>query len=311
MWCVIEGDARKVMSGMADGSVNCCVTSPPYWGLRDYGVEGQMGVEKTPEEYVAGMVEVMREVRRVLRDDGTLWLNLGDSYAAKAVEGCKRKDLVGIPWMLAFALRADGWWLRSDIIWAKPNAMPESVRDRPKASHEHVFLLTKGLKYWYDEKAVREPPMPSTLRQLRDGYDGNATKDFAAAGAQNASDVKKRIIAGKQRGHGRRHDGFNGRWDNMTKEEQQALGSKLPNVWSIAPRPYKGAHFATMPPDLAMLCIRAGCPPGGVVLDPFCGAGTTCMVAEQEGRNSIGVELNPEYCRIARERVESLATPRG
>lgn len=323
------GDALTVLRTLPDASVQCCVTSPPYWGLRDYGVAGQMGLEATPAEFVAGMVAVFDEVRRVLRDDGVLWLNLGDSYANDAKwggssggkngapasggegfrqrrdTGLKAKDLVGIPWRVAFALQEAGWWLRMDCIWGKPNCMPESVRDRPTKSHEYVFLLTKSERYAYDADAVRTTYAESTLQQFDEGYEGKATKDYEAAGAHNASDIKRRIVD-KQRGHGRRHQGFNDRWDAMPKDEQ-CRGANLRSVWWMSPQPFKGAHFATMPEALAERCILAGCPEGGTVLDPFTGSGTTGVVAVRRGRSFVGIELNPTYAEMARARITAEA----
>lgn len=328
---IIVGDCRNALGKIPDESVHCCVTSPPYFGLRDYKVEGQIGLERTPDEFVSSLVSVFREVRRVLKNDGTLWVNLGDSYASgwscnrinkvgngspqpeerrnKLVSGLKEKDLIGIPWMVAFALRADGWYLRSDIIWHKPNPMPESVRDRPTRAHEYIFLLTKCRRYFYDADAIKEPPSEELLKkQIADGYNGQATKLFEDAGVQNASDTKSRIIEGKrrtidkQRGHSRRHDGFNDRWDNLTKEEQMVCGSNKRSVWTVAPANYTGAHFATFPPDLIKPCILAGCPSGETVLDPFLGSGTTGQVALELGRKCIGIELNPEYAELARQR---------
>jgi DNA modification methylase len=328
---IIAGDVREVLPTLESGSVQCCVTSPPYFGLRDYNVAGQIGLEPTPDEYVAEMVAVFREVRRVLRADGTFWLNLGDSYSAggagpgsgkqitnaganvkarKAPPGYKPKDLLGIPWMVAFALRADGWYLRRDIIWAKPNPMPESVRDRPTSAHEYVFLLTKSRSYFYDADAIREPASEAMLQQVADGYGGSDTKDYAASGAQSASGTKSRIIAkarariDKQRGHGRRHAGFNDRWDNLTGAEQMAIGSNARSVWSISPAPFREAHFATMPPDLAERCILAGSRIGDTVLDPFGGAGTTGLVADRLKRDAVLIELNPEYAAMAAQRIQ-------
>jgi DNA modification methylase len=347
-----------MLSTLPEGSVQTCVTSPPYLGLRDYGVAGQIGLETTPEAYLAEMVAVFREVRRVLRDDGTLWLNLGDSYAGswgaqsrggppsasstlrgnghvgggpklkglssvqieaapkrtrtgstKHLSGIKPKDLLMIPARVALALQADGWWLRSDIIWAKPNPMPESIFDRPTSAHEHVFLLSKRASYYYDADAIREPPSEALLRQIAEGYAGRDTKDFANGGAQSASSTKSRIIEGarrkidKQRGHGRRHDGFNDRWDSLSKAEQMACGSNARNVWSIATQPYSGAHFAVMPEEIARRCILAGSKPGDAILDPFGGAGTTGLVADRLGRNAVLIELNPQYADMARERL--------
>lgn len=326
---VLLGDVREQLAFLPDQSIQCCVTSPPYWGLRDYGMVGQLGLEKTPEDYVANMVTVFREVKRVLRDDGTLWLNLGDTYAAnrgyqvpdskhvdvgnsmgsKVPAGYKAKDLIGIPWMVAFALRADGWYLRQDIIWHKPNPMPESVRDRCTKAHEYIFMLSKSSRYFYDADAIKNPPSDALLKQVAEGYNGSDSKDFAAGGAQSASGTKTRIIESarakidKQRGHSRRHAGFNDRWDALSKLEQQSLGSNKRSVWTVAPAPFRGAHFATFPPALIEPCILAGSKPGDTVLDPFGGSGTTGMVAKQHGRHSVLVELNPEYLELALERT--------
>ena len=328
---ILIGDCVESMRGMADQSVNCCVTSPPYFGLRDYGVDGQIGLEPTPNEYVAKMIQVSREVRRVLRDDGTLWLNLGDTYSGAGYSnhkniggtqredggkqrhttgtGLKPKDLIGIPWRVAFALQADGWYLRQDIIWHKPNPMPESVRDRCTKAHEYVFMLSKSARYYYDAAAIKNPPSEALLKQVAEGYNGTSTKAFGDGGAQDASSTKSRIIENarakvdKQRGHGRRHEGFNARWDKMTREEQMSLGSNKRSVWTVATKPFKGAHFATFPPDLIEPCVLAGCPVGGTVLDPFGGAGTTGVVAQRHGRDAILCELNPEYAAMAEARI--------
>jgi DNA modification methylase len=339
---ILVGDCRERLRELPDASVNCCVTSPPYFGLRDYGHEGQMGLEPTPDEFVAGMVEVFREVRRVLRDDGTLWLNIGDSYCGAASNhknngsfgdnsciskktqggiptggradrnrqlnrvGIKQKDLIGIPWMLAFALRADGWYLRQDIIWSKPNPMPESVRDRCTKAHEYLFMLTKSARYYYDADAIKNPPSQALIDQIMQGYNGSDTKDYASGGAQSPSETKARIIANKrdkQKGHSKRHAGFNARWDAMTKAEQIALGSNKRSVWEVATKPFAEAHFATYPPALIEPCILAGCPKGGTVLDPFGGAGTTGLVAGSLHRDAILIELNEEYAKIAHRRL--------
>ena len=308
-WRILEGDARSCLATLPPESVQCCVTSPPYWGLRDYGCEGQLGLERTPEEYVAKMIEVFREVRRVLRQDGVLWLNLGDSHCSTdkwggggnpgkqtvaedgsvpswavrarkpAIPGLKPKDLVGIPWRVAFALQADGWWLRSDVIWSKPNPMPESVTDRPTRSHEYVFLLTKSERYFYDAAAIAEPATTSSVKKWTDG----------------GSD--------KQRGHGRRHAGFNGRYAERLAVKGAPTTRNARSVWSIAVKPFSGAHFATMPPDLAEVCVLSGSRAGDLVLDPFAGAGTTGLVAARHGRDFVGVELNPAYAEMARERI--------
>ena len=262
------GDCLDTLRRLPDASVQCCVTSPPYWGLRDYGHDGQIGLESTPEAYVARMVEVFREVGRVLRDDATLWLNLGDSYGDS-------KQLVGIPWRVAFALQADGWYLRQDIIWHKPNPMPESVRDRCTKSHEYVFLLSKSERYYYDAEAVAEPATAGTHITTEKSFGGQA------AGAKVVPSGNQ--IPGKQWS-----------WGNTRNRR---------SVWTITPKPFSGAHFAVMPFDLADLCIRAGCPEGGVVLDPFGGAGTVGLMADRRGRDAVLCELNPEYAELARRRI--------
>lgn len=299
---ILVGDVKQQLQSLADGSVNCVVTSPPYWGLRDYGQEGQLGLEPTPEEYVDNMVEVFREVRRVLSDDGTLWLNIGDSYSgsgkgpagnlgkkhnerhlehkhSKVVpNGTKPKDLVGVPWMLAFALRADGWYLRQDIIWAKPNVMPESVRDRCTKSHEYVFLLTKSPKYYYDHVAIKEPVSEVSLKRAQSGWKSN--RPSAKAGP-NGVDVEQ-----------------------MGTRFVNPEGRNKRDVWFIPTASFKGAHFAVMPERLVEPCILAGCPEGGVVLDPFFGSGTVGVVANKHNRKYIGIELNPEYVEIAKKRLD-------
>lgn len=324
--------------------MHCVVTSPPYWGLRDYGVNGQLGLERTPQEYLSKMVELFREVRRALKPDGTCWVNLGDAYWTDSYResrteslktsqdddgvysrrikrntgiqheresNLKPKDLIGMPWRVAFALQEDGWWLRCDIIWAKPNPMPESVTDRPTRAHEYVFLLSKSARYHYDAAAIREEPSPALIQQIEHGYNGHGTKDFFGNGVQDASGVKGRIIAGyrkrieKHRGHSRRHAGFNDRWDKLTVKEQMACGSNKRSVWNVAPANCKESHFATFPTELIKPMILAGCPVGGLVLDPFLGSGTTGAVAASLGRQSIGVELNPDYCAMARSRIEA------
>jgi DNA modification methylase len=300
---VIIGDVREKLADLPDESVHCVVTSPPYFGLRDYGVPGQIGLEPTPDAYVAEMVAVFREVRRALRRDGTCWLNLGDSYnnrtkvrttshqpalngfaddnwAARAASGgvrmsrsdgdLKEKDLIGVPWMVAFALRADGWWLRQDIIWAKPNPMPESVTDRCTKAHEYVFLLSKSERYWFDADAIAEPSLSVTQERLR----------------PNGLSVER----------GKREQVFR---PNCGVDDTRNRRS----VWTITTQPFPEAHFATFPPELPELCIKAGCPVGGTVLDPFGGAGTTGLVADRLGRNAILIELNPQYAGMAERRV--------
>ena len=342
------GDAREILATLPSESVHTCVTSPPYWGLRDYGVDGQIGLERTPQEYVSNLVLVFREVRRVLKVDGTLWLNLGDCYATGAgkvgdcpgggeqgarwkgeatrvrdtkrgyradrlangrgdspgifrkktradrdrnhcgkntsivgmgpmtqpnrmpIEGLKPKDLVGIPWRVAFALQQDGWYLRSDIIWSKPNPMPESVSDRPTKSHEYIFLLSKSERYYYQSAAIAE----------------ESTSDHSSGVTKRANNLQQW------------RSGFSTRvpWDRRPLRNRRT-------VWTVATQPLAEAHFATFPPKLIKPCILAGCPPGGTVLDPFFGAGTTGLVAAENGCSCIGIEINPEYIEIARRRL--------
>lgn len=358
---ILPGDCQQVLSRLPANFIHCCVTSPPYYGLRDYGVSGQVGLEQSPEEYLEKMVAIFGEVRRVLRDDGTCWLNLGDSYGWSPKKGgsgtpngrnlakmgytgakpisvsLKEKDLIGIPWRVAFALQADGWYLRQDIIWHKTNPMPESVRDRCTKSHEYIFLLAKSKKYWYDHEAIKEPAAypPGTRKNVKKGgfnskYAGDVTRKGDESFRANRSKRNKR------------------------------------DVWTISTKPYKGAHFAVFPPDLIRPCILAGCPPRacaacgkgykrvlnekrdrsrprareehaahanatpqggyrgtlttttlgwepqcdcdagvteGVVLDPFGGSGTTALTAKEEGRSSLLVELNPEYIKLANKRL--------
>ena len=306
---IIQGDVLDGLRTMPDESVNCCVTSPPYWGLRDYGHDGQIGLEETPDAYVAKMIEVFREVWRVLRGDGTLWLNLGDSYASdtkgsggqshssifhatkesgrsrngvlpeqrysfKSSHGLKTKDLVGIPWRVAFALQADGWYLRQDIIWSKPNPMPESVTDRCTKAHEYVFLLTKNARYWYDADAIKEA-------------DGGKP-------AGNVNGFKSR--QGGASYHAVSGGGGSDWWEPGT-------GRNRRSVWHIATQPFPGAHFAVMPQKLVEPCILAGCPEGGLVLDPFTGSGTVGIVACRLGRRFFGCEINPEYVAMAEKRL--------
>jgi DNA modification methylase len=394
-WRILTGDVLDILRTLPDESVHCCVTSPPYWGLRDYGVAGQIGLEATPEAYVERMVEVFREVRRVLRNDGTLWLNLGDSYSthppvpgqqeqqlngqtAKVARevamgrtrkekqgGLPEKNLLGVPWRVAFALQADGWWLRSDIIWAKPNPMPESVTDRPTRSHEYIFLLTKSSKYYYDAEAIKEPLAEASLgraqrfEKAKEKY-GSPERPNSKhrTGGVDQTCAFAGLASGRSQGY---HIG----------------GRNKRDVWFVSTKPYKGSHFATFPPDLIEPCVLAGapaqacpicgapwervtekgdliptghggskkwtevvkqyrgekstetstfatrairekvtvgwqptcsCPDNngsgkGVVLDPFCGSGTTGVVALRHGRKFIGVELNPTYVEMAERRI--------
>lgn len=326
---VYAGDALAVLGELPEESVQCVVTSPPYWGLRDYGVEAQIGLEPTPDAYVANMVAVFREVRRVLRSDGTVWLNLGDSYAAKRRgkgAGVKEKDLIGIPWRVAFALQADGWYLRSDIIWSKPNPMPESVTDRPTRSHEYVFLLAKSRRYYYDAPAIREAAPPGQRPQRgnrRDRFERDgASSDLIIPGQQHAQHRRRRrvptgwatgpgshaILDHNGRGRGkadteeayagasvRRAVGLNDRWDAAEDAGKVVPGRNRRSVWTIPTQPYPGAHFASFPEALVAPCVLAGCPEGGVVLDPFAGTGTVGLVAQRLSRRTVLIELNPRY----------------
>lgn len=290
----LQGDVRAVLPTLPDSHFDCAVTSPPYFGLRDYGCEGQIGLEVTLDAYLAEMVAVCLEVRRVLKPTGTFWLNIGDSYAAtrsyqvsqskhqahdygksnasKVPNGLKPKDLMMVPARLALALQADGWWLRSEIIWAKPNPMPESVTDRPTSAHEKIWLLTKSERYYFDAEAIKE-----AASGLSGGKSGVGTKaDITQTGGKLTRAL--------------------GRACNLRNTR---------NVWMIAPKPFKEAHFATFPPELAERCIKAGSPAGGHVLDPFGGAGTTGLVAKRLGRDATLVELNPAYIEMARRRVAS------
>lgn len=305
MGMIYNGDALQTLKQMPSESVQCCVTSPPYWGLRDYGVAGQLGLDRTPTEFVDNLVEVFREVRRVLKDDGTFWLNLGDSYAAsgkgggdkeknigtqrrQASNGLKPKDLVGIPWLVAFALRQDGWYLRSDIIWHKPNPMPESVTDRPTKSHEYLFLLTKSERYFYDIEATKEDAICGWRGSK---FHTGKTGEHQLGRSQVRPDAPKGSFRGK---NGDR--AFRAIRDRRNRRNRRT-------VWSVSTKPFKGAHFATFPPDLIEPCIKAGSRPGDTVLDPFFGAGTTGLVAQNLARDWVGIELNPTYCELARERI--------
>ena len=356
---IIQGDALEVLRTMPDESVHCCVTSPPYWGLRDYGVPGQLGLERTPEEYTAKMVEIFREVRRVLKNDGTLWLNLGDCYATGAgkvgncpgggeqgerwksygparaqvpdgknpdagvptfqpnrmpIAGLKPKDLVGIPWRIAFALQADGWWLRQDITWSKDNPMPESVRDRFCKSHEYIFLLSKSGRYYFDLDSILEPceSGPSDLRKMDEQQDriGGKHKELIdpLSKASSVTNIgKKRSVGGRRSGNVER------KYGEAVNRDGSHLGRSVPwegmvrtprSVWRINTEPCREAHFAVMPTRLVERCILAGCPPAGTVLDPFMGSGTTAVVARKLNRNYTGIELNGKYIEIAERRIE-------
>tara|TARA_R100000781_G_scaffold99714_1_gene63297 strand:+ start:934 stop:1920 length:987 start_codon:yes stop_codon:yes gene_type:complete len=311
---ILHGSCLDRLKGLEDQSINTCITSPPYWGLRNYQEEEQLGLEETPEEFVENLVNVFREVKRVLRDDGTVWLNLGDSYSnQRSGEGAdtmknlnvnthgyknptekqektnknfnqrlnygnlKQKNLVGIPWRVAFALQADGWYLRQDIIWHKPNPMPESVTDRCTKAHEYIFLLSKQAKYYYDNEAIKEDCVGKDERKWSDTYDNVGS---VVQGDTNA-DIKRTKRYSK---------------DGSFKRNKRS-------VWTVTTKPFKGAHFATFPMDLIEPCVLAGCPEGGTVLDPFGGSGTTAVVANSHNRDAILIELNEEYIEIAKERI--------
>ena len=317
---LICGDSLTELKKLQAESVDCCVTSPPYYGLRDYGIEGQMGQEPSPEEYVLALVNVFQEVRRVLKPHGTLWLNLGDTYATaggsrtygscdkktgrgdapagnrKPPLGLKPKDLIGIPWRVALALQEDGWWLRSDIIWRKPNAMPESVTDRPSRSHEYLFLLSKNKKYYYNQ--LKEPVKHSIIARA-ERY--RRAKEKYGSPARSNSKLCRNGIDQTLSSAGLTIGRSNG--SNIS-------GRNKPSVWDIATTRFKAAHFAVMPEALVRPCILAGCPAGGTVLDPFIGAGTVGVVAARLGRSWIGIELNPEYVEIAKNRIAATAPDR-
>ncbi len=306
---IIRNDCLAALKDMPDESVHCCVTSPPYYGLRDYGIKGQVGREATPEQYIAKLAEIFMEVYRVLKTDGTCWLNISDTYCgtgskggltdpknpegrngqkvsiAQNVAGCKHKDLIGIPWMLAFALRDRGWYLRNDIIWQKGNAMPESVKDRLTRSYEHIFLLAKSQKYFYDATAIAEPIAEDTARRYMGGRGGSHKYSGEVPGQAGVQSFNRPRKAGE------------------IKEEDISLFRNCRDVWLINTVPYRGKHFAAYPPKLAERCILAGCPEGGIVLDPFFGSGTTGLAAVRNGRQYIGIELNGEYCVLAGERI--------
>lgn len=378
---LLEGDVFDALESLPADSFDCVVTSPPYWGMRDYGCAGQIGLEPTLGEHLDVMLRVFRAVRRVMKPAGTLWLNYGDCYATrprgrraeigpvhppasgnhfpdvprrgggnnpsgaiyqpehesgdrrgvsenKGAQGLsahrgrivsgavlKPKDLCMVPNRLAIALQEDGWWVRSEIVWGKTNPMPDSSgRYRPSAAHEKIFMLAKSAKCFYDSEAVRKPAAESSVARWAQNIDGQKGSTRAHAGIR--ADRPMKAVGGprqdKQRGHSRRHQGFNDRWDAMSREEQQENGRFLRNyepadlcVWPIATHPFREAHFATFPPELAERCIKAGCPEGGAVLDPFGGSGTTAMVAASLGRTATIVELNPEYCRLATARIET------
>lgn len=300
---ILCGDAAQTLQTLPPESVNCCITSPPYYGLRDYGVDGQIGREASPEAYIARLVEAFHEVRRVLQNDGALWVVIGDTYAvsgrgasmagrakyAPASAEVKPKDLLGIPWLLALALRRQGWYLRSAIIWHKPGALPENCRDRPTRSYEYVLLLSKSYHYYYDQEAVKVPVAAGTKARMKRAV--SASHKYAGATP------------------GQPPQTFNKPRPNRAGDESPLPDTRnLRDVWTVSAKPYRcGAHFAMFPIELITPCIQAGCPPGGVVLDPFVGSGTTCAAAATLGRRYIGIDISPEYCRIAEERLQGAA----
>ena len=322
---IINGNSLEVLKSLPDNSIDCCVTSPPYYALRDYGCDGQIGLEETPEKYIESLCDVFSEVRRVLTPEGTLWLNIGDSYNGNKVGntevvknkkvsesndfhkklwgGAKPKDLIGIPWMLAFALRSQGWYLRQDIIWHKPNPMPESVTDRCTKSHEYIFLLSKSQKYYFDYEAIQEP----CADQSRTNYAcGNRTNGINKD--RNDNDFGERSKNWKPRTKNCQYDGqkpnsFHLSRENGEPDKEYYVRNKR-DVWSVNVKPCSEAHFATYPFELIKPCILAGCPENGIVLDPFMGSGTTAIVARSLNRNYLGVELNPEYIKIAHKRLD-------
>ncbi len=359
---IIQGNCLEVLKTLHDNSIDCCVTSPPYFGLRDYGTSEQIGLEETPELFVSAMVEVFTEVKRVLKDEGTLWLNLGDSYwGGKGASGTqspeqadernkqglaltskaqqlggkgytrptdkkhteiKAKDLIGIPWMVAFALRSSGWYLRQDIIWNKPNPMPESVTDRCTKAHEYIFLLSKSAKYYYDIDAIRTPVKDSTVQRMMQQIEDqkgservpgktNGTMKAVGPGRKPAPQDNRGgnqgsstgIKAYSHRGTGdKKLTGHSGNFDSDGNLIGDGMANKK-SVWTVTTKPFSEAHFATFPQDLILDCIKAGCPENGIVLDPFMGAGTTAVVSRKLHRNFVGIELNPEYIEIANSRL--------
>lgn len=315
---IIQGDALEVLKTLESESIDCVITSPPYWNLRDYGVEGQLGLEKTPEEYVAKVVEVFKEVMQVLKNDGTLWLSLGDTYStisggmeqlkkqgketpqygsipyASGYDGVgqegkkllREKNLVGIPWRVAFALQANGWYLRQDIIWAKPNPMPESVTDRCTKSHEYIFLMSKGTKYYFNSEAIKEKLTESSIIRTKTSFIVNT-------------------VISKRKNFDKYVPTINPNTAEKTRQKMIERGTRNKrSVWTVTAKPFKEAHFATFPEALIAPMVMAGCPKEGIVLDPFMGAGTTAVVAKKLGRRYLGIELNPVYIKIAEDRLK-------
>lgn len=327
---IYNSECLQGLKSLPDNSIHCCVTSPPYYGLRDYGNDSQIGLEKTPEEYIQKLVDVFREVNRVLTKDGTLWLNIGDSYAGsmkgaagypdnamnykqgtnretlgkatlvKQCTGCKSKDLIGIPWMLAFSLRSDGWYLRQDIIWSKPNPMPESVRDRCTKSHEYIFLLSKSRLYYFDADAIKVPARESTMRRIRQDVDNQVGSSRTLKANRNM----KAVIGGRKRNFSDMTEDDPMYRASTNREYEYTDKANKRSVWVVSTSAFHDAHFAVFPPALIVDCIKAGCPEDGVVLDPFMGSGTTAIVSRKLNRNYIGFEINKDYVRLAENRMK-------
>lgn len=315
---ILCGDCLEVLRTLPSSSIDCCVTSPPYYALRDYGVDGQIGLEETPEAYIAKLSDVFMEVYRVLKPEGTLWLNIGDSYNGnkkgntetikhkvvaesndfhkKLWKGAKQKDLIGVPWMLAFTLRSQGWYLRQDIIWEKGNPLPESVTDRCTKSHEYIFLMSKSQKYYFDYEAIQEEATSSGKPRVfgANNQKGTLRNDVGRVFNPRTKNCQY---------DGQKPNSFHLSRENGEPDKEYYVRNKR-DVWSVNVKPCKEAHFATYPFELIKPCILAGCPENGIVLDPFMGSGTTAIVARSLNRNYIGVELNPEYIKIAQKRLE-------
>lgn len=338
---IFNEDCITGMQKLPDNSIDCCVTSPPYFGLRDYGTDGQIGLEETPDLFVAKMVQVFEQVRRVLKPEGTLWLNLGDSYNGsggsgsaeyakkhtqfgkviesgtaqppKNIKSLKPKDLIGIPWMVAFALRSQGWYLRQDIIWSKPNPMPESVTDRCTKAHEYIFLMSKSGKYYYDQEAIKLPVADSSVQRLSQDVEkqngsnrvpGKTNGSMKAVGKVRPNGiVRDRLLDYDSKEKQLRQNTERGGYENESDLPEPSGFANKRSVWTVTTMPYSEAHFATFPERLIVDCIKAGCPENGTVLDPFMGAGTTALVSRKLNRNYVGFELNPEYIKIANKRL--------
>ena len=304
---ILQGNVHSQLNKIKDESIDCVVTSPPYWGLRDYGVDGQLGLEPTYQEHIINLVNIFKIIKKKLKKSGTVWINYGDSYAAQVngrsaakvkslgkddrkfcdkpfstIQGVlKSKDLTMMPNRIAIALQEDGWWVRSEIIWHKPNPMPESAKDRPTQSHEKIFLLSKSIKYYYDYQSIKEPCTESSKKRVKNGWYGNSKRDWS----------------------GKEKNNFNKYFGSVKTQKNIESGKNKRNVWTVSTKSCKEAHFATFPKDLIEPCIKAGCPENGIVLDPFGGSGTTGIVAKALGRKSILIELKPEYVEIMKTRI--------